>query len=296
MILTKCITMNNHDDYSEGYSPDLSIRSSFSQTPTSDGEPSLQEINDSRLIQALNYLNNEGGDDSPASYIQRMLRINHYLVQRLPRQGNDFDIMLYQNLRATIREEFEAFNQAAQYAPMTVLDSVDFIPESACHGSPEQFPEHHSTSSTRALYRRDEEPRRSVAKRPKPRQKTPGKAQHKSEAKRVVPSGNTKIWPSFPTILSFPATGEAEYRNLPLCGSRSQLRLPALPKEVEEEIKWWCTDEEIAKVVEVFKRDNEELKSVKDYTLKSYLDSVAPQDQGKQPLFPLIPFYSNTCI
>ena len=134
--------MNTHDDCSEGYSSDSSIGSSSSQTTsTSDEEPSLQEINDSRLIQALNYLNDEGGDDSPAKYMTRVSRINHYLVQQLPRQGNDFDTTLYQRLQAIVRKELEAFNQAAQHVPKTVLESNGFMQECEHSGSPEQFSE-----------------------------------------------------------------------------------------------------------------------------------------------------------
>ncbi|USP82600.1 uncharacterized protein yc1106_09874 [Curvularia clavata] len=148
LFQAKCATMDTHVDRSVDNDSDLSSLSSSTHTsPMSKEDSSLREVTDARLVQALNYMNDEGGDDSPATYIKRVKRIDNDLVQRLFfEKGGDYDKILHQQLQAVVRKEMGVFSQAVYNDPP---ESDDSVSETEDEVSP--------ASVTPALYRRDEE-------------------------------------------------------------------------------------------------------------------------------------------
>jgi hypothetical protein len=80
---------------------------------TSENAPSQQNPHDRRLTQALTYLQEEGGDDSPATFIDRVNRIDDALLQELAHQGDSFDHKLYRRVRATVLDAQREFDEAA---------------------------------------------------------------------------------------------------------------------------------------------------------------------------------------
>jgi hypothetical protein len=113
----------------------------------SEEEPTQRELNDHRLTQAISYLAEEGGDDSPATFIDRVDRIDEALIQQLPQQGRDFDTTLYRRARAMVRDVQRDFEEAAQQASTSILDAEE---------SEEDLPQYYTPSAAQALHRAEE--------------------------------------------------------------------------------------------------------------------------------------------
>ncbi|KAF1958538.1 hypothetical protein CC80DRAFT_14322 [Byssothecium circinans] len=80
-----------------------------------------RELNDSRLRRAITYLADEGGDDDPALYIQRVQQIDDGIINQYRDEDYMFDANLYRRLRSMVREVQHDFQAAAQEE-----SSVDF--------------------------------------------------------------------------------------------------------------------------------------------------------------------------
>ena len=113
----------------------------------SEEEPTQRELNDHRLIQAINYLSEEGGDDSPATFIDRVDRIDEALIQQLPQQGRDFDTKLYRRARAMVRDVQRDFEEVAHQASASMLETEE---------SEEDLPQYYMPSAAQALHRVEE--------------------------------------------------------------------------------------------------------------------------------------------
>jgi hypothetical protein len=87
-------------------------------------EPADKEANNRKLTQATNYLQQEGGDDSPSTFIDRVNRINETLLNQLPQQGQTFDQKLYRRVRVMIMDVKRDYRDAAEEEP-TFLESDD---------------------------------------------------------------------------------------------------------------------------------------------------------------------------
>jgi hypothetical protein len=103
-----------------------------SRYPASTGHVELMEVSDSealhsisddapseanpinrRLEQAVLYLQEEGGDDSPATFVDRVNRIDNGLLQVLAHhQGPSFDHKLYRRVRALVLDAQRDFGEA----------------------------------------------------------------------------------------------------------------------------------------------------------------------------------------
>ena len=122
----ECTMAPAHDDSESDYSAGIIDLSDNAQvTSASEEEPSQREINDRRVTQAINYLNEEGGNDSPIKYTNRLARIDDELIQRLPQQQGGFDRALYESLRAMVREEVKTFQDAAREALTTEITTSE---------------------------------------------------------------------------------------------------------------------------------------------------------------------------
>ena len=190
--------------------PDIiEISDSESIYSTSEDEPTEQDLNNRRLTQAINYLNEEGGDDSPATFIDRVNRIDDALLQQLPQQGRAFDQRLYRQVRAAVLDIQRDYEDAAENEPMQ-MDIEDDLPE---YYTP--------TAAGEALYREDEleaSPTPTpAARRPVPpppsralgprRPGSDDNVQREREFKYGGPKNEVETWhKDFPASLPFPET------------------------------------------------------------------------------------------
>ncbi|KAF2643194.1 hypothetical protein P280DRAFT_245947 [Massarina eburnea CBS 473.64] len=75
----------------------------YEYSPSEDEISTSREANNARLRKAISYLADEGGDDDPSLYLDRVQQIDDYLKQYRS-QGFAYDTKLYRNARAMIRE------------------------------------------------------------------------------------------------------------------------------------------------------------------------------------------------
>ena len=175
--------------------PDLiELSDSDELDSVSEGEPTQQNANDLRLAQAVNYLQQEGGDDSPATFINRVNRIDDALLQLLPQQGRNYDQELYREVHGMVRNIQREYRIAAE---------VDSTP---------------IESEEEALYREEESP--TPLPRPTPRpalpktkalaSRRPGEeedVEREREFKYGGPHNELEYWhKDFPASLPFPET------------------------------------------------------------------------------------------
>ncbi|KAF1942150.1 hypothetical protein EJ02DRAFT_422390 [Clathrospora elynae] len=160
-------------------------------------EPTQREVNNRRLAQAINYLADEGGDDSPATYMHRVDRLDVTLLQRPPQQGRDFDTKLFRRLRVMVHEVQREFEETVQE-------------NSTIQENEKDLPEYYTPSAEQLLHRTDDVLEPEVRKRG-------GSLSHKREANENVPrerefkyggpSNEIENWhKDFPTPLPFPET------------------------------------------------------------------------------------------
>jgi hypothetical protein len=181
----------------------------------SEEEPTQRELNDHRLTQSIDYLAEERGDDSPATFIDRVDRIDEALLQQLPQQGRDFDTELYRRARTMVREVQHEFEEAAQ-------QSSSSIP--ATEESEEELPQYYTPSAAQALYRAREstlnpavvEEEEGLKRKPKASEPKPSSKAKKEETEVIHrerkfkyggPGNMDEVWhKDFPAALPFPET------------------------------------------------------------------------------------------
>lgn len=114
------------------------------ETWTTRGQQDLQrKDNNLRLTQAINYLADEGGDDSPLTYMARVNRIGETLVQNLPQCGQNFDKKLWSKVRSmvsAVQRDFE--NTAKQIGSPPEKQYVVELEREFNYGSVYSEPEH----------------------------------------------------------------------------------------------------------------------------------------------------------
>lgn len=126
----------------------------------------MEEENDRRLRQAINYLKNHGGPDSFELYRDRVNRINDLIINRYVDEGRLFDVDMYRELRRMVDSQLEAFNRSTE----NVIEvSSDESLDSLSSGDPD-------VQMSGALYRDDADdpatpersPRRRASLTPSP--------------------------------------------------------------------------------------------------------------------------------
>jgi hypothetical protein len=190
--------------------PDLIEHSDSEELESvSEGESTQQELNDRRLAQAANYLQQEGGHDSPATFINRVDRIDAALLQLLPQQGRDYDQQLYREVHDMVRNIQLEYENATE-SDSTLLESEEDLPQYYAPTAAEE----------EALYREEEEPTPSSKSVPRPAHpKSTALASRRSgseddvevERERVFkyggPHNDVENWHrDFPATLPFPET------------------------------------------------------------------------------------------
>ncbi|KAF1913916.1 hypothetical protein BDU57DRAFT_521006 [Ampelomyces quisqualis] len=93
-----------------------------------EAEVAQQKADRRRLAQALNYLQLEGGNDSPATFIDRVNRIDRALLKRLPYPGHSFDDDIYHQVQTMVKKVQRDFEDAAD-EPSYDFESDNDIPE-----------------------------------------------------------------------------------------------------------------------------------------------------------------------
>lgn len=192
----------------ENYSELLNISDSEDVYSISDDESVAQEANNRRLTQAINYLQQEGGDDSPTTFIDRINRINETLLGRLAQQGRKFDPMLYRQVRALVIDVGSDYDNAAQEESLD-LDSDEDLAEIY---TPTAY------DDVEALYRGGSPDSDAPSPTPAPRARRTSKAlaprrpglEDKLERERDFTyggPGENELWyRDFPASLPFPET------------------------------------------------------------------------------------------
>jgi hypothetical protein len=259
-----------------------------------------QDANDRRLAQAINYLQHEGGNDSHATYMDRVNRIDETLLNQLPRQGPMFSLELYQQVRALIIGVRRDFDNAAQQDSFD-MDSHD---ELAYIDSPMTFEEE-------ALYRGDSQsptPTPAPSKRRTSNALAPRSPVFEEKVHRVRSfkyGGDSEIesWHSdYPASLPFPethwesmkidfdinrpkdaATTETivpleipqmqRYFELPLYESGSRFKLPTVSDEDQVAVNKLGTKLHLQKVVEKFFERDQTDGGKKDYVPRIFLEN-----------------------
>jgi hypothetical protein len=136
---------------------------------SSDDEPEQIGPYDRQLEKALRYLQQQGGEDSPPTFMDRVNRINETLLTQLPRQGHAFNTRLYQQVRALVVQYKRDFNNAVN-GSLTQLEADERWSEGST-----------PTTSREALYRGDSES-------PSPTREPPAPATAPREASHEVPA------------------------------------------------------------------------------------------------------------
>jgi hypothetical protein len=234
-----------------------------------DDGPAEKEANNRKLTQAIDYLQQEGGDDSPSTFIDRVNRINETLLNQLPRQGQTFDQKLYRRVRVMVMDVERDYRDAAE-GESSFLESSDVSPQygisaaanealyrdSSSSPSPTPIPATARTQSSKAL----------ASRRPG----SDDNVQRERRFKYGGPGNEPENWhKDFPAILPFPEThmmahwesmkidydlarakgeknaktdvplehGELQpYLNLSQYESGSRFKLPAVSTETQESI------------------------------------------------------------
>jgi hypothetical protein len=174
----------------------------------SDDDYVQQEANNCRLSQAIHYIEQEGGDDLPSTFMDRVNRIDETLLGQLAQQGRNFDPELYRQLRALIIEVMDEYDNAAQEQSLN-LDSNEDLAEIY---TPTAY------EDVEALYRGASSDLESPSPAPAPRvrgtsktlaSRSPG-TEDNIERERKYKYGRTgenEMWyKDFPAILPFPET------------------------------------------------------------------------------------------
>ncbi|CAG5178069.1 uncharacterized protein ALTATR162_LOCUS8519 [Alternaria atra] len=196
-------------------SPDLiDILALEEITSTSEDKPTPRETNDHRLAQAINYLDEEGGHDSPATFMDQVDRIDNSLLLPLSQQGLNFDIDLFNRVRNMVRQTQLDFDEAAQGSLSEENSSSTLNRESSIPESAEELPGCCTPSAAEALYRNGEGP---DAPRFKPHKSIPATKNPAAEKEEGIhsehmleyggPNDKVERWyKNYPTSIPFPET------------------------------------------------------------------------------------------
>lgn len=276
----------------------------------SDDEPVQQNFNDRRLTQAINYLQAEGGDDSPATIVERVSRIDNALIKQLPRQGRAFDQRLYRRARAMVLDAQRNFQDVTEEHLNTIESDEEDLPDYDTPGAADE-----------ALYRGGDSPSPTPTPAPRfasvntgaPASQRPVKVNElEHEFKYGGPNNEIENWHKhFPASLPFPETlmmahweslkidfdlarGHdttivetnvpfdheqlRPYMNLAQYESGSRFKLPNVSNEVQNFVSRIGT---LKSVVNQFNEPDRSENLAKDYAPRVALEKYVLEYQGK---------------
>ncbi|KAF1841843.1 uncharacterized protein K460DRAFT_397974 [Cucurbitaria berberidis CBS 394.84] len=267
----------------------------------SEEEPTQRNANDLRLTQAINYLAEEGGDDSPTTYILRVDRIDEALLQQLPLGGRDFDLKLYRRLQAMVRGVQREYAEAVEENSGRTEASDDDLPEY-----------YTSYAAEEALYKEADEAEEPPVRPSAPLRSRVGgskdNVQREKEFKYGGPRNELENWHrEFPASLPFPETLQMahweslkidydlsrsaedgpnvvensipfnhpqleQYKDLHQYDSGSRYKLPLPVPSDEERINELGTEQKLKEAVNAFNIGYRDEEITKDYAPRVVLD------------------------
>lgn len=277
----------------------------------SEEEPTQRDANDLRLTQAINYLAQEGGDDSAATWMHRVDRIDAALLQQLPQRSSDYDRKLYRRLKAMVRDVQREFEEAAAENSGLTMDADDNLPDY-----------HSAYPAVEALYREADEaetPMDAPSSPPlKPRQRHGKLADKVPREKQFLyggPNNEVENWyRDMPAILPFPETPQMahweslkidydlskpadakhvenavpfnhpqleQYKNLSQYDSGTRFKLPGTTLREQEQINGLGSEQKLKKVVDAFNKGYRNEEITKDYAPRVFLEKFAVGPQSK---------------
>ncbi|KAB2108098.1 hypothetical protein AG0111_0g3911 [Alternaria gaisen] len=183
-------------------------------TSTSKEEPTRRETNDRRLAQAINYLVEEGGSDSPATFMDRVDRIDNSLLLPLNQQGRNFDMKLFNRVLDMVSQAQLDFDEAAQEDSSEEDSPSMSNRESSMPESAEELREYYTPSAAEALYWKGDSLDKPHSKPHMSVPATKGPAAERGEdvpSERVFkyggPDNEVESWyKDYPASLPFPET------------------------------------------------------------------------------------------
>ncbi|CAO2657538.1 Nn.00g036640.m01.CDS01 [Neocucurbitaria sp. VM-36] len=267
--------------------------------------PTQRDANDVRLKQAINYIAQEGGDDSPTTFIHRVDRIDEALLQQLPQAGADFDRKLYRRLRAMVIDVQREFEEAAEQNSSFILASDDGLPE------------YHTPSiAQQALHKEADEAETPLSKHAgSPLRPRRGGHEDNVLRERIFkyggPNNEVENWyRDYPAILPFPETLQMahweslkidydlsksaktdtkavetdvsfnhphleQYKNLNQYDSGSRFKLPVPTPSDEKRINELWSKQRLKNVVNSFNKGDRDEEVTKDYAPRVFLEKFA---------------------
>ncbi|KAH6877716.1 hypothetical protein BKA58DRAFT_81167 [Alternaria rosae] len=281
----------------------------------SEEEPTQRKVNDRQLAQAIRYLTEEGGDDTPATFMDRVGRIDKDLLQQLLQQERNFDDQLYQRAQAMIRQAWLDLEEAARESSSSSIGG-----DSPMSRIIEEVPESYTPSAVQALYRRGDTPDEPQAM---PRKQVPAfgtEVRREQRFKYGGPNNEAESWhKNYPASLPFPETFQMahreslkidfdlsesgkklkaegkivetnipfdrpeleQYKNLLVYESGSRFKLPVPSAAVQEKINELGTRGSLEEVVQELNQNDDRVRAGNyEYTPRVFLDkfSVGTQD------------------
>ena len=283
----------------------------------SEEEPTQRKDNDRQLAQAIRYLTEEGGDDTPATFMDRVGRIDKDLIQQLLQQKRNSDDQLYQPAQAMIRQARLDFEEAAREDSSSSLGE-----DSPMSRFIEEVPESYTPSAAQALYRRGDTPDEPQAM---PRKQVPvsgTEVRREQRFKYGGPNNEAENWhKNYPASLPSPETFQMahweslkidfdlsesgkklkaegkivktnipsdrpeleQHKNLLVYESGSRFKLPVPSAAVQEEIIKLGTRGSLEKVVQELNQNDDRVRAGNyEYTPRVFLDKFSVGTQGKQ--------------
>ena len=126
------------------HTPELSLSDSEDSYSSSEEDMPEREETDRLLRQAHHYVITEGGNDSPATYMKRMHRINRSLIQEISKHSYECDPKLYRRVKQKVDHVLREFEDTVD-ADSSVYDF-------------DEMPENYTVAPEEALYRKDPGP------------------------------------------------------------------------------------------------------------------------------------------
>jgi hypothetical protein len=308
---------SGHTYPQSGGTPDLVELSDSDEIHSiSDSGLSPRDLNNRLLTQAWNYLQEEGGDDSPATFVDRVNRIDDALLHQLPQQGHTFDRKLYRRVRAMVLDVQRNYAEAAEGEPPQ-LEVYENLPEyydpsiheealyRAGDSSPSPTPCAPSASQSNILASKCQGPGDS--------------AERQREFMYGGPNSEVENWfKDIPNSLPFPETflmahweslkidydlsrslsdtvvetnvpftheQLQPYFNMDQYESGSRFRLPQVSKKDQEAISRYGTAIQLKNVLDDFYSLDRTEGGVQDYAPRVFLEEFEVGNQSKQFLY-----------
>ncbi|KAL5118396.1 hypothetical protein ACEQ8H_003746 [Pleosporales sp. CAS-2024a] len=257
-----------------------------------DEESTRKQDNNRLLAQAVEYLEEEGGDDSLATYMERVDSIDEMLVHQLPRHGLVCDPQLYRRVGALVAGVRRDFDNAAEYDSLGT-ESDDGDDDDALYQADSQSPsptpaptarppfvKQHVERERHFAYGADTEPeywyRDYPASLPFPETFM---MEHWESIKMDFDLNRSKDAATAETIVRLDTPQMKRYFNLPLYESGSRFTLPKVSDEEREAVSRIGTVLRVREVANKFNEVDQTEGGINDYAPRLFLNKLEVREQ-----------------